>query len=134
MVELSSGVTARGRGQSAPRHFSPGNFYLEKGENGEEGKKNCKRVGGKKLLNEEKSFFFLFSLFTFQNGNFLPGKSISRREKIRRNDLAPSEKKYSSYGSGTKAYNYSKILKTSIIAKHHLSHQGSLVPLNLVSI
>ena len=46
--------------------------------------------------------FFFFLLFTFendenlfwvyQNGNFLPGKSISRREKIRKNDFAPSEK------------------------------------------
>ena len=47
-------------------------------------------------------FFFFFFLFTFendenlfwvyQNGNFLPGKSISRREKITKNDFAPSEK------------------------------------------
>ena len=47
-------------------------------------------------------FFFLFVLFTFendgnlfwvyQNGNFLPGKSISRLKKIRKNDFAPSEK------------------------------------------
>ena len=45
---------------------------------------------------------FVFSLFTFenggnlfwvyQNGNFLPGKSISRGEKSQGNDFAPSEK------------------------------------------
>ena len=28
----------------------------------------------------------------YQNGNFLPGKSISRREKNQENDFAPSEK------------------------------------------
>ena len=47
-------------------------------------------------------FFFFFFLFTFetteicflayQNGNFLPGKSISRREQNQENDFAPSEK------------------------------------------
>ena len=51
-------------------------------------------------------FFFFFLLFTFQNhwhlfwgyqnGNFLPGKSISHRKKFKKNDFAPSEK-YSSY-------------------------------------
>ena len=30
--------------------------------------------------------------WVYQNGNFLPGKSISRREKIWKNDFAPSEK------------------------------------------
>ena len=48
-------------------------------------------------------FFFFFLLLTFQNqknlfwvyqnGNFLTGKSISRKEKIRKNGFAPSEKK-----------------------------------------
>ena len=69
---------------------------MEKGENGEEKKENCKRVGGKLKTEGEKSskmrsepFFFL--LFTFQNdknlfwvyqnGNFLSGRSISRQEK-----------------------------------------------------
>ena len=47
-------------------------------------------------------FFFFFLLFTFenvenlfwvyQNGNFLPGKNISRREKNRKNDFVSSEK------------------------------------------
>ena len=46
--------------------------------------------------------FFFFLLFFFEsdgnlfwvyhNGNFLPGKSISRREKNQENDFAPSEK------------------------------------------
>ena len=57
-----------------------------------------------KLQNEEMTFFFLllfcFSLLKIhwnlfwvnQNGNFLPGKSISCREKIRKNDFAPLEK------------------------------------------
>ena len=36
----------------------------------------------------------------YQNGNFLPGKSISRPEKNQENDFAPSEK-YSRYAPGT---------------------------------
>ena len=84
----------------------------KRGENEEEKKENCKREGGK-LKKEGKSckmsrgpffffFFFFFLLFTFQNdknlfwvyqnGNFLSGKSISCREKIKKNDFAPSGK------------------------------------------
>ena len=45
------------------------------------------------LQNEERAFFFTFQnlFWVYQNGNFLPGKSISRREKIRKNDFASSE-------------------------------------------
>ena len=52
-----------------------------------------KIVKGKveKLQNEERTFFFGGG-GVYQNGNFLPGKNISRREKIRKNDFAPSEK------------------------------------------
>ena len=39
----------------------------------------------------------------YQNGNFLPGKSISRGKKIRKNDLAPSEK-YACYVPAWKLY------------------------------
>ena len=62
--------------------------------------------------------FVCFLLFTFQNhwnlfwvyqnGTFLPGKSISRGNKIRKNDFAPSVK-YSSYApawSWTIMYNF----------------------------
>ena len=88
----------------------------KRGENWEEKKENCKREGGKlemevgkvmkrgddrKVMKRGEDLFF-FLLFTFendwnlfwvyQNGNFLPGKSISRRNKIRKNDFAPSEK------------------------------------------
>ena len=55
---------------------------------------------GKVIKSGEDLFFFL--LFTsendknlfwvYQNGNFLPGKNISRREKNQENDFAPSEK------------------------------------------
>ena len=74
----------------------------KKTENGEEKKENKKREGGK--WKEEKLqffFFFLISLFktteicfgsTKMGITFLPGRSISRREKIRENDFAPSEK------------------------------------------
>ena len=56
-------------------------------------------------------YFIFFLLFTFQNhlnlfwvyqnGNFLPGKGISLREKIGKNNFAPSEK-YSSYAPDPK--------------------------------
>ena len=67
-------------------------------------KKRWKIGNGSRKMSEKDVrtfffFFFFFLLFTFendenlfwvyQNGNFLPGKSISRREK---NDFAPSEK------------------------------------------
>ena len=50
-----------------------------------------------KLQNEEKTFSsLLFKPLKFvlgvPNGNFLPGKNISHREKNRKNDFAPSEK------------------------------------------
>ena len=66
----------------------------------------------RKVIKRVEDFFSFFSslLFTFendgnllwvyQNGNFLPGKSISHREKIRENDFAPSEK-YACYAPGS---------------------------------
>ena len=64
------------------------------------------KMEGGKLQNEERFLFlflfFFFSLFTFQNewnlflvyqnGNFLPGKSISRREKNQEKWLCPLRK------------------------------------------
>ena len=81
----------------------------EKRENGAEKKENQKREGGKLKMEGgkftkwgEDPFFLLFTFehhwnlfWVYQNGSFLPGKNISRHEKIRKND-APSEK-YSSY-------------------------------------
>ena len=55
--------------------------------------------GRRKRHKMRRIFFFpkpLKCVLVYQNGYFLPGKSISRREKIRQNDFAPSEK-YSSY-------------------------------------
>ena len=97
----------------------------EKKGNGAEKKENLKREGGnwkkmkeEKLQNQERGpcifvclfvcfvfvFGFFFSTFQnpwnlfwiYQNGNFLPGKSISRREKSGKITLLPL-KKYSSY-------------------------------------
>ena len=67
---------------------------------------------GEKLQNKERTFsfsffffffFFFFLLLTFQNhenlfwvyqnGNFLPGKSISRRERNQEKLFCPSRKK-----------------------------------------
>ena len=122
-MEISSGVTGGERGsgaggQSAPETSDweisadlPGKSgkkwqgKIEKGENGEEKKGNCKRKGGK--LKMEASFFLLFTfqngktLFSvYQNGNFLPGKThFTPGKKIRKNDFAPSEK-FSCYAPG----------------------------------
>ena len=112
----SQGVTAGGggRGQTVPpSHFSPGNHYWPTGERETSKKGKWRRKEGKLrkgrwkiengwgggLLNEEMRrgpFFFFFHFSTlfwvyYQNGNFLPGKSISRLEKIRKNDFVPSE-------------------------------------------
>ena len=86
---------------------------MEKGEMEME-KKRRKIVKGKEVENWKMErgksskirrglfFFFFFLLFTFkndknlfwvyQNGNFLPGKSISRREKNQENWLRPLRK------------------------------------------
>ena len=67
-------------------------------------------------------FFFFFFFFFFsplkttdicffwsnKNGNFLPGKNILRREKIRKNDFAPSEK-YACYAPDQLVYSVIKI-------------------------
>ena len=101
-----------GRGQSAPRHFSPGNFCWPTRKRERQGKMEKKKkrrkikesgkfeMEGKKLQNEKRTFFFFFfCFFTFQNhwnlfwvyqsGNFLPGKSISLRERNREKRLCP---------------------------------------------
>ena len=57
-----------------------------------------------KVIKRINDFFFVFAFFFFfafkndgnmfsvyQNGNFLPGRNISHREKIRKSDFAPSE-------------------------------------------
>ena len=69
-------------------------------------------------------FFFYFSnhwnLFCiYQNGNFLPWKIISHREKIRKNDFAPS-KKYSSYAPAHRGYKDSDI-NLSCVPYYHKS-------------
>ena len=113
-----------------PQDFWPGNFCWpirkrearKKRENGEKrrkiekGKVEIWKCMEEKLQNEGRTFFFFlpfffFLLFTFknhwnlfwvnQNGNFLPGKSISCQEKIRKNDFAPSEQ-FSCYTPGQK--------------------------------
>ena len=124
----NSGITGGGvgmaGGQSAPRHFWPGNFCwsIGKREARKTGKLEKKRrkiekgKGGKLKLEGAKVtkwgedffffffFFFCFSLFTFQshwnlfwvyqNGKFLPGKGIWRREKIQEKWLCPPLKYY----------------------------------------
>ena len=112
-----SGVTGRGRLPPPPPAW-PANFCWsigkkearKKWERGKKEKNRRKIVKGKvrnwkwkegKIQNEERTFFF-FLLFTFQNdenlfwvyqnGNFLPGKRISCREKNQENDFSPSEK------------------------------------------
>ena len=84
---------------------------MEKGENWEEKKENWKREGGKLKMEvgkvikraEDLSFFFFFFFFfafendgnlfwVYQNGNFLQGKSISRREKNQEKWLCPLRK------------------------------------------
>ena len=85
-------------------------MYQEKGkrgENWEEKKENWKRWKmkmevGKVIKKSWGPFFFFFLPFTFendgnlfwvyQNGNFLPGKSISRREKNQEKWLCPLRK------------------------------------------
>ena len=104
----------RGVGQSAPWHFSPGNFSNLPGKNGKGRKGKWSGKEGKfereeveKLKMEGERFFFvLFLLVTFWNHWNLFGctkmdklyreKSYSMPGKIRKTDFAPSEK-YSSY-------------------------------------
>ena len=93
------------QGGKMPPRLLTGKFLLtyrekrgkreKKKENGAEKKKNQKREGGKSYK-MRRGLLFLF-VWVYQNGNFLPEKSISQQEKkIRKNDFAPSEK-YSSY-------------------------------------
>ena len=109
-----SGVTGGGgqglRGAECPQRLLTGKFLLIYREKRDKGKKrkmekkgrkiNWKKEGGKLKMEEEKVTKWAenhWNLFcVYQNGNFLPGKSISRREKIRKNDFAPSER-FSSY-------------------------------------
>ena len=98
-------------GQSAPRDFWPGNFCWrigkkearkkgKRGENWEEKVENWKWKQENVRKRGEDLFFFL--LFTFENdenlfwstkmGFFLPGKSISRREKNQEKWLCPLRK------------------------------------------
>ena len=100
-----------GRGaECPPRDFWPGNFCWRIGKK-RQGKKG-KRVENWKWKQENVRkrgedlffffFFFFFLLFTFendenlfwvyQNGNFLPGKSFSRREKNQEKWLCPLRK------------------------------------------
>ena len=115
-----SGVTGGEKGAECPPEISDWEISADLSGKKQQGKKckrgengdDCKREGGKLKMEGGKSstmrrglfffFFFFFLLFTFQNdenlfwvyqnGNFLPGKRNSRREKIRKNDFAPSEK------------------------------------------
>ena len=112
-----SGVTGGGggRGAECPPETSDREIFADvsgKKRQGKKGKgvkieKKRWKIGYGSRKTSEKEvrtffFFFFFLLFTFendenlfwvyQNGNFLPGKSISRREKNQENDFAPSEK------------------------------------------
>ena len=83
-----------------PLTFFTGKIFLiylenkdkEKRENGEEKKENCEREGGKwkiegkKYENDQRTFLYTFwnhwNLFrVYQNGKFLPGKSIFHTRK-----------------------------------------------------
>ena len=112
-----NGIQWRNRrgGRVPPQRLLTGNFlltYREKrgNEKSEKGWK-LRRKGGKLEMQAGKRqkkrwgpffFFFFFLLFTFendenlfwvyQNGNFLPGKSISRREKNQEKWLCPLRK------------------------------------------
>ena len=56
------------------------------------------KTEGGKFENEERTFYFLFAshfskfVFVYQNGNFLLGKSILRREKNQEKWLGPLKK------------------------------------------
>ena len=114
-------------GRVSPHRILIGNFLVTYRE--KRGKEKVEKIGLKLRRKEGKSWkgrwktgngsrksckkrwgpFFFFLLFTFendwnlfwvyQNGNFLPGKYISRREKIRKSYFAPSEK-YACYAPG----------------------------------
>ena len=128
ILDQTSGVTGGGGGggrgaECPPRDFWPGNFCWrtgkkqarkkgKRGENWEEKVENLKLKQQNVIKRGEDLFFFFFffcfsllkndkNLFwVYQNGNFLPGKSISRREKnIRKKNFAPSEK-YACYAPG----------------------------------
>ena len=105
MFRLTGGGGGAGdRGQSAPQRLLTGKFLLTQERGKEKGKKGKGMKIDKKrrkiVIKKENCykkrwgpffFFFFFLLFTFendgnlfwvyQNGNFLSGKSISRREK-----------------------------------------------------
>ena len=82
-------------------HFSPGNFCWSTGKREaskkgkmEKGKVENWKWKGDKLENEERTLFFTFQnhwnlLWVYQNGNFLPGKSISLWEKHQEKWLWP---------------------------------------------
>ena len=105
-THVVSGVTGGGAGgQSAPPETSDWEIFADVSGKKRQGKKgkgvkiekkrwkigNGSRKTSKKEVRTFFFFFFFFLLFTFendenlfwvyQNGNFLPGKSISRREK-----------------------------------------------------
>ena len=113
-IKEPSGVTRGKQSGPPPQDFWLGNFCWPTGkreerENGAEKKENWKRKGGKLINGRRKSykmsrglFFFFFTFqnhwnlfWVYQNGNFLPGKSVSRQEKNQEKWLCPSEK-YSS--------------------------------------
>ena len=104
-----------GGGQSAPPETSDREIFADVSGKKRQGKKGkgwkLSRKGGKLEMEAGKRqkkrwgpffFFFFFLLFTFendenlfwvyQNGNFLPGKSISRREKNQEKWLCPLRK------------------------------------------
>ena len=80
-------------------------------------KKGKGKMGGGKVTKWGEDLFFF--AFHFKKpmifwGDFLPGKSISRREKkIRKNDFAPSEK-YSSYALAD-TLRYCNLLPVAVI-------------------
>ena len=114
---IHSGVKAGGREQSAPWGFSLGNFCIPTRKRKGRQKVKMENKGrktvngqGRSLIMSRGPFFFFFTFrnnwnlfWVYQNGNFLPGKSISRQwEKFWKSRSAPSEK-YSSYAP-TRSY------------------------------
>ena len=108
----SSGIIAGRQGAECPQTLLTGKFlltYQKKRGKEKKGKMEKKEQKSKnerwKIENGRKKsykfrrgplfylfiYLFIYLLWVYQNGNFLPGKSISRRE----NDFAPSEKYFS---------------------------------------